>query len=107
MLLRTKATLRKTSTRVSDGRGGWIVGSPVEVPERINMRPASSSEQMQAERMEERCDFMVYMRRGADVERGDFIILSGIEYEVLAVPNKDLPNRRLLEVQVKAFQRGK
>ena len=107
MLLRTKCILRKTATRESDGRGGFVVGSPVEVSERCNMRAANSNEQMQAERMEERVEFVVYLRREADIDRGDFVVLNGQEYEVIAIPNKSLPTRRLLEVMVKGYQRGK
>lgn len=59
--------------RSPDGQGGWSIDYVEIDPVEGRLRPASSSEREEAQRMERRITHIWYVRAGEDVARGDVV----------------------------------
>lgn len=70
---------------VSDDQGGFITGYAGVAVQNSRIRPASSSEKVEAQREERWITHVLYVPHGTDVRRGDKVIIDDLIVEVQAI----------------------
>jgi len=76
--------------RTTDGQGGWAVSYSVAETVEGRIRPASGVEREVAAAEERQISHVLYVRTGADLERGDRVVGGDLQVEVLGIREPSL-----------------
>lgn len=83
LLNNVAAVLRRT--RISNGQGGWIIAYTFIGTLLVRIRPASSTEQEVAQREKRQITHVLYAEYGADIFRGDKVVVGNLVVDVKGI----------------------
>ena len=92
-------------TRATDSQGGHTKTYALSSTENMRIKPASAAERLIGEQSQALFSHVGYARPGADIARGDQLVINSITYDVIAVKDPSLSGHHQ-EFQLQEVHKG-